>query len=38
LGGLVTGIFVGIALTEKFDYDARDAGRAPDRFIEEEYE
>lgn len=37
LGGLITGIFVGFALTEKFDYDARDAGRTPDRFTDEDY-
>ena len=38
LGGCITGVFVGIALTEKFDYDARDAGRTPDRFTDEEYQ
>lgn len=37
LGGLISGIFIGIALTEKFDYDARDAGRTPDRFTDEDY-
>lgn len=38
LGGCITGIFVGISLTEKFDYDARDAGRTPDRFTDEDYD
>ena len=37
LGGLITGILAGLALTEKFDYDARSADRAPDRFTEEDY-
>lgn len=37
LGGLITGIFAGLAITEKFDYDARSANRAPDRFTEEDY-
>lgn len=35
LGGGITGLFAGIAITEHFDYKARKANRTPDRFSEE---
>lgn len=35
LGGLITGIFAGIAITENLDADARAAKRSPDRFTED---
>ena len=37
LGGGITGIFAGIAITEDYDADARNAKRTPDRFNEEQY-
>lgn len=38
LGGLITGILAGLALTEQYDAAARAKGRAPDRFTAEQYE
>lgn len=38
LGGGITGLFAGIAITEQLDYEGRRAKRTPDRFTEEEYE
>lgn len=38
LGGGITGLFAGIAITEHFDYVARRNKRIPDRFTEEQYE
>merc|ERR1712216_322658 len=40
LGGFLTGTFVGFAITEQYDADAREAEpeRVPDRFTREEYE
>ena len=37
LGGLITGIIAGFAISEQFDAEARSKGRTPDRFTEEEY-
>ena len=37
LGGLITGIFAGIAITEFQDHTARKNDRIPDRFTEEQY-
>jgi len=37
LGGGITGIFAGIAISEDLDADARNKNRTPDRFTEEEY-
>jgi len=37
LGGLITGIFTGLAITETFDIQAEKSDRIPDRFTEEEY-
>jgi len=37
LGGLITGIISGFAISEQYDADARDKDRAPDRFTEEQY-
>ena len=37
LGGLITGIMAGVAISEQYDANAREAGRHPDRFSEEEY-
>jgi hypothetical protein len=37
LGGLITGIFAGIAISEFFDQEARNKDRHPDRFTEQEY-
>ena len=37
LGGFITGILIGLSLTENYDDNARDAGRTPDRFTEREY-
>lgn len=37
LGGFITGFFAGLAITEFFDYQAREENRIPDRFTEEEY-
>ena len=38
IGGLITGIITGVAISEWLDYQARRAGRVPDRFTKEEYE
>ena len=38
LGGFITGIFAGLAITEWFDARARSQNRAPDRFEEEWYD
>jgi rhomboid protease GluP len=38
LGGLITGIFAGFAISEWFDAEARSKERIPDRFTEIEYE
>lgn len=37
LGGLITGIFAGLAITEFQDSTARGKNRIPDRFTEREY-
>ena len=37
LGGLITGIITGFSISEQYDADAREKGRTPDRFTEEEY-
>jgi len=37
LGGGITGIFAGIAITEYHDAVARSNNRTPDRFTEDEY-
>jgi len=37
LGGLISGILIGLSLTEDYDGDARNAERTPDRFTEREY-
>lgn len=37
LGGFITGIFAGLAISEWFDARARSKGRTPDRFTEEGY-
>lgn len=37
LGGCITGVLCGYALTNQYDADARAAERAPDRFTEEQY-
>ena len=36
LGGLITGILAGLAITEQYDAEARANDRIPDRFTEEE--
>jgi membrane associated rhomboid family serine protease len=36
LGGLITGILAGLAITEQYDAEARNEDRIPDRFTEEE--
>lgn len=38
LGGLITGIFAGFAISEQYDADAKAAGRTPDRFTDEDWE
>lgn len=38
LGGFVTGTFVGFAISEQYDADARAAERVPDKYTREEYE
>jgi membrane associated rhomboid family serine protease len=37
LGGLITGIFAGLAITEFQDNSAINKDRTPDRFTEEQY-
>jgi hypothetical protein len=37
LGGLITGIFAGISITEFLDKEAKNQKRIPDRFTAEEY-
>jgi len=36
-GGFITGVFVGFTITEQYDYNALEAGRTPDRYLEEEW-
>lgn len=38
LGGFVTGVFAGLAITEFIDQGARNRDRKPDRYTEEEWE
>lgn len=38
LGGFITGTFVGFAISEQYDADARAAERVPDRYTRQEYE